>query len=399
MKDILIVANYIVAPDETGNGRFNYIAKKLSLESNCNVELVSSVFSHYKKSKRKKDLNFKEYKLTLLQEPGYKKNISLKRFYSHWILSRNLKIYLKKRKKPDVIYCAVPTLSLAKVVTQYAKKNKIKLIIDIQDLWPEAFKMIFNPPIIGKYIYMPMEKKADYIYKNADEIIAVSETYVERGVKVNKKIKTGYSIFLGNDQEEYDKLKLNNNLFKNKNEFWLIYVGTLGHSYDLESVIKALKFLKETENILNIKFIVLGSGPLEVKFINYAKELKVNVEFLGRVEFKKVVQYLEKADLVINPIKPGSAASIINKVGDYAASGKAVVNTQESIEYRNLLNEYNAGINCELGSLKDLAEKIKYLYENKEIREKLGKNNRKMFEEKFDRKKTYGKIIELIEGD
>lgn len=399
MKDILIVANYIVVPNEVGNGRFNYIAEKLALNNKNKVELVSTLFSHIKKTKRENSENLKKYKLTLLEEPGYKKNISFRRIYSHWMLSRNLKIYLKKRKKPDVIYCAVPTLSLAKVVTQYAKKNKIKLIIDIQDLWPEAFKMIFNPPIIGKYIYMPLEKKADYIYKNADEIIAVSETYVERGIKVNKKIKKGYSIFLGNDQEEYDKLKLNNNLFKNEKEFWLIYIGTLGHSYDLKSVIKALNILKETENILNIKFIVLGSGPLEVKFINYAKELKVDVQFLGRVEFKKVVQYLEKADLVINPIKPGSAASIINKVGDYAASGKAVVNTQESIEYRNLLNEYNAGVNCELRSLKDLADKIKYLYENKGIREELGKNNRKMFEEKFDRKKTYRKIIELIEGD
>lgn len=396
MKDILIIANYIVTPEESGNGRFNYIAEKLAIESNCQVELVSTTFSHCRKKRRKNNLSFENYKLTLLEEPGYQKNISLKRFYSHWILSKNLKKYLSKRKKPDIIYCAIPSLSLGKVAMEYAKKNNIKFMVDIQDLWPEAFKMVFNPKIIGDLIYYPLKKQADYIYKNADEIIAVSETYVERGVKINKKITKGHSVFLGNDLEEYDSLKNKIFIEKPKNKFWITYVGTLGHSYDIKIIIDALEIINK--KIKNIEFLILGDGPLKEKFEQYGKEKEVKTNFLGRVPFEVVVNYLDKSDILVNPIKSGSAASIINKVGDYASAGKPVINTQESKEYRTLVDIYKVGFNCKNSDSKDIADKIYKLYLNEELRIKMGNNNRTLAEEKFDRKKTYKKIIDIVTG-
>jgi len=72
--------------------------------------------------------------------------------------------------------------------------------------------------------------------------------------------------------------------------------------------------------------------------------------------------------------------------------GLPVVNTQESEEYRRLVNEYQIGINVQNGDSKDLADKIEILYNDKTLREKFGANNRKLAEEKFDRKNTY-KII------
>lgn len=336
MKDVLIIANYIVTPDEFGNGRFNYIARELVKRNKSNVEVVSTNFSHKKKAKREEFQEFEGYKLTLLGEPGYKKNITLKRFYSHWVLSRNLKKYLNERKKPDIIYCAVPSLSFATVAATYAKKNNINFIIDIQDLWPEAFKMIFNPKIIGNLIYYPLKKQADYIYGSANTIIAVSKTYLKRGLETHKNLQKGYSIFLGNDLEKYEKLKENNDILKDKEKFWITYVGTLGSSYNLKIVIDALNYLQEKYKIQNIEFIILGDGPLKNIFENYSTSKNINAKFLGRVSFEKVVHYLDKSDLTVNPIMKGAAQSIINKVGDYAAAGKPVINTQECEEYRSV---------------------------------------------------------------
>ena len=78
--------------------------------------------------------------------------------------------------------------------------------------------------------------------------------------------------------------------------------------------------------------------------------------------------------------------------------GLPVVNTQESEEYRRLVNEYQIGINVQNGDSKDLADKIEILYNDKTLREKFVANNRKLAEEKFDRKNTYRKIIEIIES-
>lgn len=60
-------------------------------------------------------------------------------------------------------------------------------MIDIQDIWPEAFKMVFNVPIISDLIFYPMKKMADYIYSRADSIVAVSDTYADRASTVNKE--------------------------------------------------------------------------------------------------------------------------------------------------------------------------------------------------------------------
>ncbi len=390
MKDILIVAHFT-------HGRFGYIADLLA-DSGEKVEIVTTNFSHGTKKHRENTNNQQnqlKYKMTMLNENGYKKNISLKRFYSHYIFGRNLKRYLTIREKPDVIYCAVPSLDAAYMAAQYAKKNNIKFIIDIQDLWPEAFKMVFNMPFISDLVFFPMNKKANYIYDSADEVIAVSETYVNRALSVNNNLKNGLSVFLGTDLSNFDKFAEENKINKPSEEIWLAYIGTLGHSYDLTSVIDALSILKD-KGISNIKFIVMGDGPLKSQFVDYANSKKVYTEFTGRLAYEKMVGILNSCDIAVNPIRSNSAGSIINKVGDYAAASLPVINTQECQEYRDLISNYSAGVNCENGNPVVLAEQLLSLYSNSKLRRKFGENNRKLAEEKFDRNKTYAKIIPKI---
>ena len=401
MKKILIIANFTCLPWENGNSRFIYLANLLYNEG-YEIELVTSTFSHGQKKQRKSNKEkWKEkinYDINLIYEPGYKKNISLKRIYSHYIFSKNLKKYLNIMLKPDIIYCAVPSLDVAKVAAKFSMKNNIKFILDIQDLWPEAFKMIVNVPVISNLIFYPMKKEVDYIYKQADDIVAVSETYLNRAMKVNKKARNKLSVFLGTDLEYFDNCKKENQINKSDNIFRIAYIGTLGHSYDIKSVIDAIKILNKKE-IKNIKFEVMGNGPLENEFKEYAEKNNINAKFYGKLKYPEMVGKLCSCDIAVNPIKKGSAGSIINKVGDYAAAGIPVINTQECEEYKKLVETYNIGFNCKNGNPEEIANRIEQLYIDKELRFKLGTNNRILAEEKFDRKKTYKKIINMIEED
>lgn len=156
-EDILLIAHFCSDFDGKGNNRFNYLADFFAYNG-FGVELVTSDFSHNKKLKREKavseDLN---YKVTFIEEPIYKKNVSVKRFYSHHVMAKNLKKYLELRKKPSVIYCAVPSLDIAVTAAKYAKENNIKFIIDVQDLWPEGFQMVFNVPIVSDIFFLPLK--------------------------------------------------------------------------------------------------------------------------------------------------------------------------------------------------------------------------------------------------
>lgn len=395
---ILMIANFVTFPWEGGNSRFIYLLNKMHYKKE-EVELITSNFRHETKKNRmilNEELNKLNYEVTFLAEPGYKRNISLKRFYSHYKLGKELRKYLNGlEKKPDVIYCAVPSLDFSRAAATYAKKNNIRFIIDVQDLWPEAFKMVFKVPILSDMIFYPMKKQADYIYKCADEVVAVSETYVNRALKVNKKCSKGLSVFLGTDLEHFDKYAKENKVDKDNTKIKIVYIGTLGHSYDIKSVIDAIEILNN-QGINNIKFIVMGDGPLKQEFECYAKKKNVDCEFTGRLEYEKMVGQLCSCDIAVNPIKKGSAGSIINKVGDYAMAGLPVINTQECKEYQKLVEKCNIGFNCES---KNIAENIKRLIVNSNLREEKGKNNRELAEKKFNREESYNKIIKLIRGE
>lgn len=118
--------------------------------------------------------------------------------------------------------------------------------------------------------------------------------------------------------------------------------------------------------------------------------------FTGRLPYTEMVGMLGVCDIAVNPISKGAAQSIINKHGDYAAAGLPVLNTQESLEYRNLVDEYQMGLNCNNNDPKDLAEKIQVILEDSKLKEKMGKNSRRLAEARFDRKRTYDAIYKMI---
>lgn len=389
--DIVILANFTMDFSVSDNGRFSYLADLLS-KSNS-VEVITSDFYHITKSQRAPSPKDLPYEITFLHEPGYPKNVCLKRFYSHFIWGINVLRYLKKRKKTDVIYCAVPSLTGPNLVARYCEKNNIRFIIDVQDLWPEAFQMVVDIPIISDLAFMPFRTLADGIYKRANAICAVSDTYCKRALRVNRKCKKGTTVFLGTELETFDNYAAKEPILKKEDdEIWLAYCGTLGSSYDLTCVIDALSMLKNDK----VRFIVMGDGPKQNEFKAYAKKRQIKATFTGRLQYDKMCSLLSACDITVNPISHMAAQSIINKHADYLAAGLPILSTQENKEFRALVKNNKIGYNCRNNNAEDLANKIIRLVNNEGLRKEMGRNARKLAEELFDRKRSYLKIQKVI---
>ena len=379
---------------DQSNNRFVYLAQLLAEQ--YSVEVLTTSFVHAKKKQGEGiPTDYRGFRITALLEPGYPKNVCLKRFYSHRVLAARMDSYLKTRKKPDVVYCAVPSLDCAYVAARYAKRNQISLILDIQDLWPEAFKMVFRIPVLKDLLFWPMKKKADHIYACADHIIGVSQTYCDRAKEVNPNA-AATPVFIGTNLETFDGNAKAHRIIRTDDKLVLCYCGTLGHSYDLKCVFDALKIL-QTRGYEEPELWVIGRGPLEADFCRYAEEQNVNVKFLGWMPYNEMCGMLTSCDVCVNPIRKGTAASVINKHADYAASGRAVINTQDSTEYRKLVDQYHCGINCTCADPESVADAIVYLSEHPEERVQMGYNARRMAEERFDRKNTYPQLLRIIE--
>lgn len=394
--DIVIISEFCEDFSKLDNDRFFCIAKMLSDNPDNSIEIITSCFRHTTKKHRIKPVEQWPFIISFIYEPGYPRNVCLKRFRSHYIWGKNVLKYIKNRKnRPDVVYCAIPSLTGPYLVAKYCEKEHIRFVIDVQDLWPEAFQMIVNIPVISRIVFMPIKKLADGIYGRADLICAVSDTYCKRALSVNKKCNKTITVFLGTELAKFDEYASGTPILEKKEgEIWLAYCGTLGSSYDLTCAIDALAIINDDR----IRFIIMGDGPKMAEFKNYAMIKGVNAEFVGRLQYNNMCSLLNVCDIAINPIMHMAAQSIINKHADYAASGKAILNTQENEEYRNLVKGYNMGINCRNDDPEDLAKKIKWLLDNEYERNKMGLNARKCAEERFDRKVTYIKLINAIEG-
>lgn len=390
--DIVIVANFCSALDKPTNSRFAYIADMLAKDNE--VEIVGSAFSHGTKKKRVCDFSRFSYKVTLIGEPGYKKNISVQRFLSHRVWGKNVFEYIKGRKKPDVVYCAIPSLTAAALVGEYCNKNKIRFIVDIQDLWPESFQMALDVPVLSNIAFAPFQWIADKAYASADAVVAVSQTFVDRGLRINTRAKESAAVYIGTDLETFDNnVAANKVIREDDGEFWIAYCGSLSDSYDIPCLIDAVKLIGDPK----VKLIVMGSGYLKDKFQKYAEQENINAKFTGYMNYPEMCGLLAACDITVNPIKGKSVASIINKHADYAACGLPVINTQESAEYRKLVSDYNMGFNCNNGDANDVAEKLKLLMSDKDLRVQMGRNARRCAEERFDRKNSYVKILECIQ--
>lgn len=395
--DIVIISEFCEDFSKSDNDRFLYLAKMLTSSSDDNiVEIITSSFRHTTKKQRSEPAAVWPFKITFIEEPGYPRNVCLKRFQSHHAWGKNVLKYIKNReRKPDVIYCSVPSLTGPNLVAKYCEKEDIRFIIDVQDLWPEAFQMIVNIPIVSRLGFLPFTMLANDIYKRADAICAVSDTYCNRAKSVNDRVKKTTAAFLGTELATFDTYAAEKPILKKKEEeIWLAYCGTLGRSYDITCVIDAIRILNEPR----LRFIVMGDGPRKDEFETYAKEKHIQVEFVGRLQYNEMCSLLSICDITVNPIAHMAAASIINKHADYAASGKPVINTQESHEYQELVKDYNMGFNCSNNDSNEIAEKLKLLVGDEALRNRMGANARRCAEERFDRGKTYGLLIEEIYG-
>lgn len=133
-----------------------------------------------------------------------------------------------------------------------------------------------------------------------------------------------------------------------------------------------------------------GNYPTLAKF---AKKLPV---FPNVDNERSMAAYLSKSDVTINSFAKGVAQSIVNKVGDYLAAGKPMINTLENKECCTLINDNVVGINVPAEIPNELANAINKMFSSEEMRVSYGNNARLLAEMKFDRKTSYMEIIDLI---
>lgn len=404
VKKVLLINGSVYLPGEGGYKRTMYLFDMMR-KMGYSVTLLTSDFNHY--AKRSRDVEqfrrqYPDYKnVEMVHMPEYSKNISLKRYYSGMVYSDNVRKWCAEHlRKYDVVMTSMPAIGTIKKIHPLCEKFGVKMLIDVRDLHPEAFRVVVKNDLLYRFLFYGMKRSANKAYSFADEMIAVSEEYLRRGMSCNKKAKNPMAVYIGSALEKFDAgvKQYAKIIEKPADEIWLTYAGTLGASYDLITLIRAAKELQDAPNN-RIRIKILGQGPDEGRLKQFVKDTGVKiVDFIGFKPYEEMAAFLSVSDMTINSVKKNGSQSIINKVADYFAAGIPMINGCSCTEQQVMVDKYHVGLNYEPENVDALVAVINILAQDSALRQELGNNARNLAMSKFDRKTSYLDIIKTIEA-
>lgn len=385
--------------DDNQNTRYNSLVKE-ALKRDHEVTFWASTFKHNTKSQRfanNETVSIQQgLDLNFIKSKAYKKNIGIKRLYSHYVLGKDIvKEMDLATKKPDVVLIAYPPISTAFEAVKWCKKNDIPVLVDIIDPWPELFELKLKklPKGVSKNIFSIQNKKAKYVFQNATAVTSISNQYLNWAKKYEPKIKTEcFYPAIDGETVERQLLEASKTQTKEATVFKVIYAGSLGYSYDIPCILAAAELLKKEQNI---QFVIAGVGPQMGLIENASKELP-NLNYLGRLSKEKLMEEYYTSNIGLTEHIKGATQSVTYKLFDLLSCGLPIINSLES-EMKDIIVNNKVGLHHQPGDAKALANCILELKNNDKLYQEMRQNAKQLFYQKGDSKIVYAQFLDFIE--
>jgi glycosyltransferase involved in cell wall biosynthesis len=326
---------------------------------------------------------------------------------THLIIEQNSKLdkYIKDKKKAylkrNKFLPIFPALQLA----HYIDKNEIDIIHFhwTKDIATVVLAKIFSKqkPKIIQTRHMTMTRFKDdfyhkWLYKNIDMIHAVTyqvKYQLEKFIPFNIRPKIEM-VYLGceNTAINYTKIEELRDIYNIKDEFVVGIIGRIEEPKGQFLVIEAIAKLKN----LNIKALIVGHTMDEkylVKLKQKAQDLKIDKQIIFTGFTKNVNEHMKLFDINILATSKETFGLVVIE----AMINEVCVIATNSGGPLEIINDGTDGILFERNS-DDLASKIKMLYENRELKNRLATAGKEKAQKQFNKnsqlKKLYGVINE-----
>ena len=305
--------------------------------------------------------------------------------------------------KADVVFATSTPLTIALPAVYAAKKQKIPMVLEIRDLWPElpiSMGALKNP--ITRFLAKRLEI---FAYKNAASIVALSPGMKE-GV-----LRTGYppkNIAVIPNSSDIDIFQVDSSVgdaFRAKREWLcnkplLVYTGAFGLingvCYMVDLAVELAKLNSD------VRILLIGKGidfHKVTELANACGVLNKNLfieEALAKNEIPGVLSAATMASSLFLDI-PEMRSNSANKFFDALASGTPVM-----INYggwmHDLLIEHDCGLPMWKKSIVQVANELDSKLHSKEWLKEASLSAKKLAEECFDRDILANKLIAVLQS-
>ena len=288
---------------------------------------------------------------------------------------KNVKAYKMLKKiindgEYDVIHCNTPVGGiLTRLAAKKARKRGTKVFYTAH-----GFHFYKGAPLKNRLIWYPVEK---HFAKKCDKLITINE---EDFNLAKKKFKTEVLRMhgVGVDANRFsaigkeESLKLRETEGLNEKDFVILCVGELNANKNQSMLISAAALLKD--KIPNLKVLLAGNGAFEQKLKDQTEigGLKDIVKFLGyRKDLENIIPFI---DLGVSCSKrEGLPLNLIENM----LCKKPFVATKNR-GHNELIENGVSGYLVDVDDIADMADKIQKLYENVDLRSKMGDAGREV---------------------
>ena len=316
----------------------------------------TSDFSHARKGIRDQGLGIGKQGIEVRFVPTvpYSKNVSFARIRSHRAYAKEwLRLALDNRtiehseqsNIPTLIVTSTPTLSAAAAALTIGRKLGSKVVVDVQDAWPETFERLAPKGFrwLAHLLLTPWRMDArSMIYRKADLVTGVCDRYRELTGREDY-----YRAYLGIEKGIGDwgfGIGDRGWTAGTNRKIRLVYSGNLGKSYDLGTIVRAVE----------------ANGDFELDVAGYGEFSCAcpRVKFHGMLSAPDLQALFARCDVGIVPMANESWVGIPNKFFDYSAAGLAIVSSLGG-ESAHLLGKYRCGVTYRHGDAASLAAAIR----------------------------------------
>lgn len=302
----------------------------------------------------------------------------------------------------DVVVVSSPTFFSIGTGWLLARRKRAALIVEVRDLWPAIFTelgVLRSGPLLRT-----LERMELAAYAAADAVVVVSEGFrsnlISRGIPEGKVhvIRNGVS------PGDFDPARppdpaLRVRLGAADHDCLVLYAGTHGIAQGLTTVADAAALLDAEP----VRVAFVGEGADKERLRGHVAERSIgNVTFEPAVPATEMGTLLAAADICLLALRdlPLFTSFIPSKMFEYLAAGKAVIGAVAG-EPALILREAGALV-VPPEDPAALAEAIRTLAGDPELRAKMGRQGRDYVERHFDRAqlaRQYREILQAAGGD
>lgn len=274
-----------------------------------------------------------------------------------------------------------------------ARREKCRFYFDVRDLWPDS--LVGLNVIKPGFLLKILEKLEAFYYQRATKVLVATpgirkHLFLE-GIPLNK-----IEVLLnGADTHIFKPQKINRPADFKPDDLIVTFTGNHSRMYDLENVLKTAVILEKQPRI---KFLFVGEGEIKTGLKETVQKLKLaNVIFYDEKTLQEVAEILAWSDVGLISLNPSKLAqeSLPSKLAEYLSSGLPVA-AAIGQDAKKIIEDNKVGLIYQAGEPKSLAEVILKLYRNKSLRQKMGRNARKLALKTFSQKSFAKKLSQIF---